>query len=809
MSADGPHAPPPLTGLVVVDLSSDIAGAYCTKMLADGGAEVVMVEPVGGSPLRQRADSRELAATETGALFEFLGCTKQSVVASTDDDERLVEPLLRSADVIVWTEGTDVAGRFPPERLRRLAPSATVCAITPFGLSSPWSGRPAADLSLQAWSGGIFGRGTTTAKPPVRVGGQPGQWMAGLVAAVGGIASRTGAGGRGELIDVSVLDALTLASHMYPVTVKSAQESLGLPPIPPKPRSANIPAIHRARDGWVGFMVVTPTMWESFCIMIERPDLADDKSLHAYGARRLRRVELETAISSWIAARTVTEITELAALLRVPAAPVSDGRTVTSVDHFIETGAFLTSPRSGHLQPAAPYRFGAAFETAAVRPAPAIGEHTDENRHRVRLAKSDAAEPAHRRLPFEGLKIADFTSFWAGPFASHVFAMLGADVVHVESPRRPDGMRGHSFYRPDHDRWWEYTAAFHGPNTNKLGVAVDIRSDEGVQLARRLALHCGVLVENYSPRVLDHWGLGYDALRAERPDMILVRMPAFGLSGPWRDRTGYAQTMEQASGMAWVTGYPDGPPQNPNGLCDPLAGLHAAAALMMALEHRRRTGEGCQVEVPMVRSALNIAAQQTLEYQAYGHVIDRSGNEDADAPHDLYLCSDVDDQGVRDVWVAIAVEADEHWTALRGALGDPAWTAAPELDTRRGRQAARAQLDRHMVTWCEARSSQQIVAELWDAGVPVGVVREPGTVHHLPHHVGRASYESVTHALVGNELHISFPARFPDRAVRLHRRPAPLLGEHNDTVLGGWLGLTTTEMAALAERGVIGDRLLI
>jgi crotonobetainyl-CoA:carnitine CoA-transferase CaiB-like acyl-CoA transferase len=801
----------PLSGVVVVDLSSDIAGAYCTKTLADGGAEVIKLEPPAGDPLRRWAIGRDLGADETGALFEFLGCSKRSVVVDADDpsDLSLVHSLLRSADAIIWTPGTVLAQRFDPNQLRNLAPAAVVCAITPYGLDGPWADRAAAEMTLQAWSGGIFGRGRPS-HPPVHVGGRPGLWMAGICAAVGVLAARSRAEERGigDLLDVSMLDALTLTSHMYPVTISSARESLGISPPPPRPRSIPIPAIHRALDGWVGLMVVTATMWDSFCLMVDHPEWRDDDSLYGYSGRRARRRELETAIDEWAANNTVEDILEKAALLRVPAAPVSNGRTVTEVEHFKARGFYQPNPRTGFLQPTPPYRFHGSLDTVRPVAAPLLGEHTEHERRRVRNQKRIAAEPEPPGLPLEGLRIADFTAFWAGPIVGHFFAMLGAEVIHVESPRHPDGMRGHSLRGVDEEQWWEYTPVFHGPNTNKFGVTIDMNLDEGKELARKLIAKCDILIENFSPRVIEQWGLHYDALRDIRPDLIVLRMPAFGLSGPWRDRTGYAQNMEQISGLAWVTGSPDGPPQAPNGMCDPLAGTHATAALLMALEHRRRTGEGCQIEAPMVCSALNITAEQALEYQAYGHLLERDGNQGLDAPHNLYLANDVDELGQRDVWVAIAVETDGHWQALQDGLGHPTWSSATSLKSADGRRAARDLLDAELSAWCARRSSAEIVATLWEAGVPVGVVTDPGQAHRLIHHQVRSTYQTLNHPLCGEELHMGYPVRMSEGPQDFHRRPAPLLGEHNGRVFEGVLGLDADEMAGLVAHGVIAERLI-
>jgi crotonobetainyl-CoA:carnitine CoA-transferase CaiB-like acyl-CoA transferase len=481
---------------------------------------------------------------------------------------------------------------------------------------------------------------------------------------------------------------------------------------------------------------------------------------------------------------------------------------VTGYDHFVDRRFYLPNPRRGFLQPDVPYTLTGSIERRAPEPAPNLGEHTEQERARPRAAKVARASTGAAPLPFEGIRVADFTAFWAGPIVGHFLAMLGAEVIHVESPKYPDAIRGHSLKTTEDDRWWEYSPMFHGPNTNKLGVTIDMTSEKGRTLARRLIAECDVMLENYSPRVMEQWGLDYEAVRQIRPDIVFVRMPAFGLTGPWRDRTGYAQNMEQASGLAWITGFPDGPPHAPNGMCDPLAGTHATAALLIALEHRRETGEGSQVEVAMIGGALNVAAEQVIEYQSYGHLMQRGGNHGLGAPHNLYLTKDLDAAGRSDVWVAIAVETDDQWDALRQALGDPTWARDPILATAVGRVTAQAELDKQLTEWCQERPSKEIVDLLWSAGVPVGLVVAPGDTDLLPHHQARNTFEELEHPLVGKELHLGYPVRFSAGPDRVHRSSAPTLGQHNEEVFGGLLGLSDAEMAELENSDVIGTRLL-
>ena len=198
-------------------------------------------------------------------------------------------------------------------------------------------------------------------------------------------------------------------------------------------------------------------------------------------------------------------------------------------------------------------------------------------------------------------------------------------------------------------QWWEHSSFFHATNTNKRGVTLDMATDRGRALAHQLVTECDVVVENYSPRVMEAWGLGWDDVRARRPDTIMVRMPAFGLSGPWRDRTGFAMTMEQVSGMAWMTGFPEHAPGALFGPCDPGAGLHAALGLMVALDARRRTGQGVLVEAPMVAGALNVAVSWWSSTRRTG-ALSRAGNVGPAAPQNCYLCGDVDDEGARHRW---------------------------------------------------------------------------------------------------------------------------------------------------------------
>jgi crotonobetainyl-CoA:carnitine CoA-transferase CaiB-like acyl-CoA transferase len=259
--------------------------------------------------------------------------------------------------------------------------------------------------------------------------------------------------------------------------------------------------------------------------------------------------------------------------------------------------------------------------------------------------------------------------------------------------------------------------------------------------------------------------------------------------------------------MAWLTGYPDEEPQVLNGPGDPAAGSHATVGLLMALEHRRRTGEGALVESPMVGASLAIAAEQVIEHSAYGRLLTRDGNRGPTAaPQNLYLAADEGPTGGRDRWVAIAVETDEQWRHLCRALGREDWEADPALADQDGRRAAHALLDEDISRWCGEREADDIVTVLWDAGVPVGIAVKAEEQEHLPQLRARGFYETVQHPVVGEVVHGGYPIRFSAGPQTINRSAAPTLGQHNREILSGVLGLDDAEIDRLEAEGVIGTR---
>jgi crotonobetainyl-CoA:carnitine CoA-transferase CaiB-like acyl-CoA transferase len=763
-----------LTGLRVLELSERVAGAYCGKLLVDAGAEVTKLEPPGGT------------GTAGGGrpLFQYLDAGKTPTASAsptprTPDDGRRND-LCAGADIVVLTATPATAARLGVDldTVRTANPAAVIVTISDFGWTGPWVERPATEFTLQAWCGSTGFRGVPE-RPPVSVGGGVGEYVGGVCAAVGALAAwrRASATGDGDHVDVSLLECMTLAMQAFEWL------HVRLMDLPGFARSIEVPSIEPAKDGWVGTSMVTGQQWLDFAAMVGQAKLAEDRELRFQLGRWPRRQEVYELIRPWFAARTVQEIVETASLFRIPMAPLGNGACIPGMDHFVERGVFQPNP-AGFRQPRRPWRMSPRF----VR---GIGRRGGRSRE----------ESARSGLPLAGIRIVDFTAFWAGPSATHALAALGADVVKVESIQRPDGIRFAAGPPEGTERWWEYSWLFHGVNVGKRAVTLDLSRPEGVDLARRLIAGADAVIENFSPRVMEAFGLGHDALHEVNPRAVVVRMPAFGLDGLWRERVGFAPTMEQLSGMAWMTGFADGAPMAPRGACDPLAGLHAAFALIAALARRDRTGDGALVELPMIEVALNVTAEQVIEHDVHGVVLQRDGNRGpAAAPQNVYGCAG-DEQ-----WVALAVATDEQWAALRRVLGDPSWAADPSLATHGSRRAAHDVLDRELSAWFATRRRDAVVERLAAAGIPAAPVVLPPDVVDNVQLRARGFFETLDHPHTGPTEYAGLPLARLRGVERWCRRPAPTLGQHNDEVLGGELGLTPAELARLRAAQVIGDR---
>jgi crotonobetainyl-CoA:carnitine CoA-transferase CaiB-like acyl-CoA transferase len=781
--------PTPLADVRVVEISDRIAGSYCGKLLVDAGADVRKIEPPQGDWLRRfSASGSAVAAGTDSPLFGYLNAGKRSLSSAAAD----LRAEIAGADIIVVTATRSRAAELgiDPQQVLAEFPRAVIVTISDFGWTGPYADRAASEFTLQAWSGLTGFRGDP-AGPPISIGGDLGEYMGGVFAAFGALAVRRRVehGGPGEHLDLSMLEAITLMQSGEWLHSHLLQA-------PPVWRTIEVPSIEPAKDGYVGITMVTGQQWLDFAAMVDCAELTEIPQLSFQIGRWQYRDFIRARIRPWLAERTVEEVVELGQLFRLPIAALGNGTTIRDTAYAKERGAFVANPAGFH-QPRTPWLM-AQCQPAALRGAPALGEADDSA---AWPAREYGKPPSDPRLPLAGIRIVDLTAFWAGPAATHLLAAFGADVVKVESIQRPDGIRYSGGMRKDVDDWWEYGWVFHAMNTNKRSVTLDLGSDEGRRLFSELVADADVVIENFSPRVMDHFGLTADALLAINPRLVVARMPAFGLDGPWRDRVGFAPTMEQIAGLAWVTGLADGPPVPPRGACDPLAGVHAAFAVTAALCFADRTGVGQLVELPMIETVLNVTAIQPMEAEVFGVTLSRRGNRGHGwAVQNLYRCAGDDD------WIAVTVGTDDQWHALVDLMGHPSWTDDDRFGTVDRRRAHADEIDGQLRDWFGAQDLLRAVDDLAAAGIPAAPVVSPSLITENDQLNDRGFLETLEHPRTGSGRYPRPP--FAPLAGRHEwlMRPPPTLGEHNDEVLRNMCGLTDQELARLASAGVIGTR---
>ncbi len=784
-----------LVGLRVLELGGEIAAPYATKLLADLGADVVKVEPPGGDPLRHWSPFPD-DADHAGVLFAALNGGKRSAGVDLADPAGVtwLRAALGGADVVVESLGAGGLEAIGVETFvsdARRVPLAVV-RISDVGQEGPYVGRPTSPLILQALGGWVGSHGVPEISP-VQVGGRLHEYTAGSFAAAAALTAWRAArlGQEPVVVDLSIIECL-VGTLAYPNLVMEDMLAAGLPP--PMSRHFPLPGIVRCRDGWVGINALTAQHFMDACAMTELDEFAKRQPELAPGGPLLD--EFYARLEPWLLARDAAEVVELSQAFRVPAAPVGDGRMLLDYAQFRERPFFVTE--DGVTMPGPPYRLGG---TPAARRGPA----PDAGQLGATPVGSAPVQPRQgsARLPFAGLRVVDLGTFWAGPYCTMYLGALGADVIKVESTRRPDGFRFSGAVPEMGDDWYERGGVFAGTNLNKRDVTLDLTRAEGRDLLGRLIAGADVVLENFSARVVETFGLDYEAVRAIKPDVIMVRMPGFGLVGPWRDYVGWAMVIEQATGMASVTGPPERP-MHPGGPADPIIGMHAAVAVQAALEHRDRTGAGQLIEVAQLETGANLAAELVVEWSAHQRTLPRRANRDPHrAPQGVYPGAP---GPLGPTWVAITVVDDGQWRALADVVERPDWATDAALADAAGRRARHDELDAALTEWVGARPVDDAVAVLTRAGIPAARVLTVPAMFDDPQLVARGYYVTLDHPRTGRRRYPGWPMRF-STAPAQHRRGAPTLGQHNEEVLGGELGLDPSAIDALRTAGVIGDRL--
>ena len=404
-----------------------------------------------------------------------------------------------------------------------------------------------------------------------------------------------------------------------------------------------------------------------------------------------------------------------------------------------------------------------------------------------------------RPLPLRGIRILDLTMGWAGPLASRYLADEGAEVIKIEGPGHFDWWRGWDLGgKADANQTHEKSPNYNYNNRNKRGVAIDLTRPEGRALALKLAETCDAAIENQATGVMAKLGLTYADLKAANPSIIMLSMPGFGAEGPWSAYRAYGSTVEQSSGLPHLTGRPEDPPA----MChiaygDAAGGMSAAAALLVALFHRRRTGEGQRVDLAQVEGLMQFGIHGPITQAMTGAPPERLGRRHPlHVPHGVFPCAG------EDRWIAAAVTVDEAWPALARLLGREDWAADPALATPEGRRAIEDEIEQALAAFTAAREPQAAAEALRGAGVAAAPTVRSADLLSDPLLAARGFWVEIDRAHVGPKPHPLNPWSYDGVRTPI-RSPAPTLGEHTEAVLRDLLNLPEAEIEALRAEGVV------
>ncbi|MCK1292469.1 CoA transferase [Bradyrhizobium sp. 30] len=795
--------------LRVVEIGSSAATSYCARMFADFGADVQKVEPPLGDPLR-----RSLPLTRNGesAWFAFLNFNKSSVTIDPADSyaSTRLTALLRECDILI--DGRDVDSIGCPSidiaALNRVCPKLIHVEVSWFGRTGPYAGFAATDSTVRALAGLIklVGpvEGPPLYAPDFQTGILAGLW--GFIAAASSVVAQA-RGGATHSWSLNVFESsLVLTEHMIAEAFVQGDvmRRIGVNRFWP----GSPVGIYETRKGWLGVTVATPAQWRAFCDMLglselrNRPDmvLGQDRLKHLEGVERMFAPSLKSRTAlEWfseglkrkIPMVPVPEISDLLQdkekVARGAIVPVllgeEAGRTIGSMQRLT-----LTPPRRGGKVPAPGER--QAFST------------TRENRPNTRSAPSDRLGGG--QLPLQGVRVIDFSMGWAGPLCTRTLADLGADVVKVEAIQYPDWWRGVD-RRPAYvaDHLYEKIARFCVMNRNKRGITLDLTRPRGVELVKRLVSGSDIVVENYSVNVLPKLGLGYDVLRVLNPRLVMLSMSAFGTNSVHRDCRAYGSTLEQASGLPTVIGNPnEAPVMSHMAFGDAVGGLHGCAAVLIALAHAQNTGQGQFIDLAQVECMMPFAAPWITVHSIGGGAPKRYGSRHPQfVPHGCFRCAGEDN------WIMMAATDDSMWRRLALVIGRPEWAAHPSLNSPEGRRTMEDLIEQGIEAWSLTRDADQAMSELQAAKIAAGVARLPIDLLDDRHLKSRSFLQPVDRAFIGWHPQPSLPIRqgaepYPIRAA------APTLGQHNEEVLSGLLGLSAAEIAQLMKEGIIGTAAL-
>ncbi|BBZ69516.1 CaiB/BaiF CoA transferase family protein [Mycobacterium paraseoulense] len=777
-----------LTGFRVIELAGSVAGEYCGKLLADFGAEIIKVEaPECGSPTRAMAPI-VAGGSDGSGLFAYLNTNKRSVVLDLGSDDGLetAHQLIGTADAVI----DDRAFNWATDRSSR-HPDVVWCSISPFGQDAPAEYGNAKSINVFHASG--WGYHTPShpdpTKPPLQ---GPGRFLpdyeAGLEAALCVTASLFGRlhNCHGESIDVSA--HAVLASRADCIIGRFITGEV----TPDGDRAdydqAGPAAFFACADGFVYLYMTSRAHWRGLRELLGQADWLDafEDDWLEFSVTAEKVAAFRRGFAAWIRDLAKNEASDRAQRLGVPLVPVNGAADLHDSPQYRHRGFFqqVTHPVLGDAAyPTVPYLFSAspARITAA---APTLGEHTGRvletigcRRRRPRAKSAQLKPPRDRRGgPLEGVRVVELTKVWAGPYAGKLLAMLGAEVIKVETAGSPEEMRAYGGTDVNHAPY------FLSINPEILSVDLDIKSAEGMARLRELIARSDIVINNLRPGAMERQGLDYARLEEIKPDVISVSIKMWGNDGPLGHQTGYAPCFAALAGLAPLVGYPGGPPLGTSmRYGDSTVGAAAAYAAVVALLHRELTGAGQFVDLSAVETLSSMIGDCLLEEALTGRQLAPNGNHHPDlCPHGCYPCAD-------GAWIAIAVAGDPQWRGMCDVLGAGALARERRYATMGERRRHAESLDADLSRLTRSQDAEHLAHRLRAAGVPAVKSATALDVIGDQRLWDRGLYRFVSDHREGQRPIVGPSWRMARDPARI-ARGAPDLGEHTEYVLQEILG---------------------
>ncbi|ORW69163.1 acyl-CoA transferase [Mycobacterium saskatchewanense] len=792
-----------LDAVRVLDLSTGNADAV-TRLFADLGADVLKVEFPGGSPAR--AAPPTLAGA--GIPFAVHNANKRATVLDPFDEDDCVRffDLAGEADIVV-DSGADgvIAFGTSGEELAARYPHLVVLSVTDFGATGPRASWCATDPVLYAMCGALSRSGPTTGTPVL-----PPDGIASATAAVQAAWAALAAYynrlrcGTGDFIDFSRYDAVVMAldpafgSHGQAAAgARSAARWRG------RPKNQDAYPILPCRDGFVRLCVMAPRQWRGLRRWLGEPEEFQDPKYDVIGARMAAWPEIGALVRELFAGQTMKDLVAAGQAHGVPIAAVLPPSWVLDSEHFQAVGAITEA----ELVPGVRTRIPTGYfvvdgQRLGFRtPAPAIGEDQPYWLGGPPVAPATPGKVGD--YPFRGLRILDLGIIVAGGELGRLFGDLGAEVIKVESPDYPDGLR----QARAGDAMSESFAWTH---RNQLGFGLDLRSAEGRRVFGRLVAEADAVFANFKPGTLASLGFSYDALRAANPRIVLAESSAYGDRGPWSTRMGYGPLVRAATGVTrlWTPADPDDGNDRADDarhafydattiFPDHVVGRITAIAALAALIRRDHTGRGAHVHISQAEAVVN--QLDTLYVTQAAVAAGLSRIRDDTALHAVYPCAGDDE------WCVISIPSDDDWRHVAGLLDHPQWADDPRFATGEARLAHRRDLVGLVSAWTRTRTPVRTAELLQAVGVPAGPMNRPPDILEDPQLLGRRLFSDMTHPLIERPL----PAETGPAPFRhippAPQRPAPLPGQDTRQICRDVLGMSPAETERLlADRVLFG-----